>query len=77
MRSPQRHLEAGDDRAIYIKLADRMHNMRTIAVKSLASQVRIAKETLRFFVPQAQRLGLHEVAKELKERSWAVLEQHA
>jgi (p)ppGpp synthase/HD superfamily hydrolase len=54
-----------------------MHNMRTIAVKSLASQVRIAKETLRFFVPQAQRLGLHEVAKELKERSWAVLEQHA
>ena len=70
-------LESGDDRAIYVKLADRVHNMRTIAVKSLASQVRIAKETLQFFVPQAQRLGLHEVAKELKERSWAVLEQHA
>ena len=39
-----------------------MHNMRTIAVKSLASQVLIGKETLQFFAPQAQRLGLHEVA---------------
>jgi GTP diphosphokinase / guanosine-3',5'-bis(diphosphate) 3'-diphosphatase len=53
-----------------------MHNMRTTAAKSSASQIRIAKETLQFFVPQAQRLGLNEVAKELKERSWAVLEQH-
>jgi (p)ppGpp synthase/HD superfamily hydrolase len=67
-------LEAGDDRALYVKLADRMHNMRTISAKSLASQVRIAKETRQFFVPQAQRLRLREVAKELKARSWAVLE---
>jgi len=60
-------LESGDDRAMYVKLADRVHNLRTIQGKSLASQVRIAKETLQFFVPQAQRLGLHQVVQELKE----------
>ena len=47
--------------------------MRTIAGKSAASQDRIAKETLQFFVPQAQRLGLREAAKELQERSMQVL----
>jgi hypothetical protein len=66
-------LESGDDRAMYVKLADRMHNMRTIQGKSSGSQERIAKETLQFFVPQAQRLGLHEAAKELQERSMTVL----
>lgn len=68
-------LEAGDDRAVCVKLADRLHNMRTIEGKSPRSQARIAKETLQFFVPQAQRLGLEQAAKELKERSWRVLEE--
>lgn len=67
-------LETGDDRAMYVKLADRVHNMRTIEGKSLSSQVRIAQETLQFFVPQAQRLGLHDVAQELKERCMKVLD---
>jgi (p)ppGpp synthase/HD superfamily hydrolase len=58
---------------MHVKLADRVHNMRTIEGKSATSQVRIAKETLQFFVPQAQRLGLHQVAKELQERSMQVL----
>jgi (p)ppGpp synthase/HD superfamily hydrolase len=54
-----------------------MHNLRTIQGKSAASQERIAKETLQFFVPQAQRLGLREAAQELKERSWEVLKKIA
>jgi hypothetical protein len=66
-------LESGDDRAMYVKLADRVHNMRTIEGKPTTSQVRIAKETLQFFVPQAQQLGLHQVAQELKERCMKVL----
>jgi GTP diphosphokinase / guanosine-3',5'-bis(diphosphate) 3'-diphosphatase len=66
-------LESKDDRAMYVKLADRMHNMRMIQGKSAASQERIARETLQFFVLQAQRLGLHEAANELQERSVAVL----
>ena len=66
-------LESGDDRAMYVKLADRVHNMRTIEGKSTTSQERTAKETLQFFVPQAQRLGLYEAAKELQEKSMEVL----
>lgn len=66
-------LESGDDRAMYVKLADRLHNMRTIEGKSPDSQVRIAKETIQFFVPQALRLGLTDAAKELKERCIKVL----
>ena len=70
-------LETGDDRAMYVKLADRVHNMRTIESKSTTSQVRIAKETLQFFVPQAQRLGLHLVGQELKERCMKILGNEA
>lgn len=47
--------------------------MRTIKAKSYRSQGRTAKETLQFFVPQAQRLGLRAAAKELQERSMKVL----
>jgi len=68
-----RLLGAEDKRVLYVKLADRIHNMRTIEAKSRDSQRRTAEETLLFFVPQAQRLGLREAAKELKERSWEVL----
>ena len=67
-------LEAGDDRAMYVKLADRMHNVRTIEGKSTSSQIRVAKETLQFFVPQAQRLGLYDVVQEFKERCAKVLD---
>lgn len=66
-------LESGDDRAMYVKLADRMHNMRTIECKTTENQVRAAQETLQFFVPQAQRLGLHEATKELKQRCMEIL----
>jgi HD domain len=66
-------LESGDNRAMFVKLADRVHNMRTIEGKPAASQVRIARETLQFFVPQARRLELHQAARELQERSMQVL----
>ena len=60
-------LESGDDRAMCVKMADCIHNMRTIEGKSPSSRGRIAKETLQFFVPQAQRLGLQDAAQELYE----------
>ena len=65
--------EAEDPRVLYVKLADRVHNMRTIAVKSQKSQRRTAEETLLFFVPVAKHLGLEKAAKELKERSFDIL----
>ena len=67
--------EAADRQALCVKVADRMHNMRTIHGKSAASQRRTAKETLQFFVPLAEKLGLKQAAQELKESSMAVLNQ--
>ena len=66
-------LEIADKRALYVKLADRLHNMRTIQAKSYESQCRIAEETLLFFVPLAAKLGLVGAAEELKEICFTVL----
>ncbi len=68
-------LDVKDKRILYVKLADRLHNMRTLHVKSLESQQKKATETLNFFVPLAKYLKLEDAAQELKERSIAVLEK--
>ena len=68
-------LGLADDRALYVKLADRMHNMRTIHGKAHAKQVETAQETLRFYVLLAEKLGLHMAAEELKARCLAVLNE--
>jgi (p)ppGpp synthase/HD superfamily hydrolase len=68
-----RLLGSEDKRVLYVKLADRVHNMRTIGAKSYESQRRTAEETLLFFVPLAKYLGLSEAAEELKNRSFEVL----
>ncbi len=68
-----RLLGTEDQRVLYVKLADRMHNLRTIEAKSHESQRRTAEETLLFFVPLARQLGLLEAAEELKHRSFEVL----
>jgi (p)ppGpp synthase/HD superfamily hydrolase len=66
-------LEVKDKRVLYIKIADRMHNMRTLEAKPYESQHRTAEETLLFYVPLAEKLGLMEAAEELKRRSFEVL----
>ena len=66
-------LEIADKRALYVKLADRMHNMRTIQAKPYENQRRTAEETLLFFVPLAEKLGFIGAADELKEICFAVL----
>ena len=72
-----RLLGAEDKRVLYVKLADRMHNMRTIQVKSLKSQRRTAEETLLFFVPLAKYLSLNKAAEELRTMSFSILHTHA
>jgi len=47
-------LEVEDKRALYVKIADRMHNMRTIKAKPYKSQRRTSEETLLFFVSLAK-----------------------
>ena len=68
-----RLLGSEDPRVLYVKLADRMHNLRTIQAKPYESQRRTAEETLLFFVPLAKYLGLMEAAEELKNLSFEVL----
>src|SRR5881628_497448 len=64
---------ARDVRVILIKLADRLHNMRTLGAVSPAKRRRIARETMEIYAPIANRLGLNALYHELQELSFAHL----
>ena len=67
-----------DIRVLLVKIADRLHNMRTIkAISKEDKRKRIAQETMEIYAPLADRMGMHRIRDELEDLSFEILNNQA
>ncbi len=67
-----------DIRILLVKLADRLHNMRTLSsVKDQSKKIRKAKETMEIYAPLADRMGMNKIRDELEDLSFSILNKDA
>ena len=67
-----------DIRVLLVKIADRLHNMRTIkAITKVEKRQRIAQETMEIYAPLADRMGMHRIRDELEDLSFEILNYDA